>query len=360
MPGGARSHSQDGEVPRRRTQQAWWVVGAISAFWLAVALAASANAQGPDRAVDTSGAADRDGRAPNEVRAGAEATSAPASPHSVRGSSVAPVDLRPRPLGPNRPAQPVTGATQDQPSAVAAMWANPLVRTTGSLALVLLLIFALAVIARRVGGRGGGGLIGAMGPGGRAPAGLLEVLGRYPLARGQTLILLKVDARVLLLAQTTPRIRGGVGTLTTLCEIRDPEEVASILVKAGEHDGGSANAKFSAMLHAFDRSHAGKNVESDEEFTQVDPRRVEQSEEGDRTEMWDERAAAPVIHKFPVREVSPPMVAPVAMPQMQSVSAYAQQQANAYGAYGNLAPTGTESFGSLKQRLQALRGEAHR
>lgn len=242
---------------------------------------------------------------------------------------------------------------------MAAMWANPLVRTTGSLALVLGLIFGLAVIAKRVSGRAGGGLMGAMGPGGRAPAGVLEVLGRYPLSRGQMLILLKVDARVLLLSQTTPRMRGGVGTLTTLCEIRDPEEVASILVKAGDQDGGSANAKFSAMLHAFDRSHVSKGVEAEEEFTQVDLRRIQKSEEGDRAEMWDERAAAPVIHKFPMREVAP-MAAPVPMPQMQAVSAYAQQQAHAYGTYGNLAPTGTESFGSLKQRLQALRGEAHR
>ena len=53
-------------------------------------------------------------------------------------------------------------------------------------ALVLGLIFGLAVVAKKVSGKGGG-LMGAMGPGGKAPAGLLEVLGRYPLARGQTL-----------------------------------------------------------------------------------------------------------------------------------------------------------------------------
>jgi flagellar biogenesis protein FliO len=271
-------------------------------------------------------------------------------------------DLHPRPLGLPKDGKsaaknaPATTANTARPaiasqSAVGAMWDNPAVRTSGSLLLVLLLIVALAAIAKRLVAKGGG-LAGALGAGGKAPEGLLEVLGRYPLTRGQTLILLKVDCRVLLLSQTTPRIRGGVGTLTTLCEITQPEEVASILVKAGEHDAASASGKFTSLLRAFDRTHAASEVD----HVDVDPRRIAGSPSPEPVEAWDEAEAAeeiedapPVLHKFPASRVLKPQFSAPEEPVRQHVEPMV--------AVGS---GGADSFGAIRQRLHALRGEAHR
>jgi flagellar biogenesis protein FliO len=76
---------------------------------------------------------------------------------------------------------------------------------------VIGLIVALAAVARGI-IKNKGGLVGAMGAGGRAPSGVLEVLGRYPVARGSTLVLLKLDRRVLLLAQSRGGKLGGAGS----------------------------------------------------------------------------------------------------------------------------------------------------
>lgn len=135
---------------------------------------------------------------------------------------------------------------------------NSFVRTAGSLALVLGLIFLLATVTKKL-TAGKSGLGAALGVGGPSPAGVLEVLGRYPLGRGHMLILLKVDNRVLLLAQSSGgvRLRGASGSLTTLCEISSPEEVASILLKTQDLEDQSVNARFRAMLSEADSRHDG-------------------------------------------------------------------------------------------------------
>ena len=118
--------------------------------------------------------------------------------------------------------------------------------------------------------------------------------------------------------------------------------MASILVKAGEHEGTGATAKFSALLHAFDRSHAP----AERDHTEIDLRTIQQTDSGDRSELWDEQAAAPVVHKFPVTQVLRTAPARVA-------DAYAQSTASLHSS-------GPESFSSIRERLHALRGEAHR
>jgi flagellar biogenesis protein FliO len=299
----------------------------------ATALGASAFAA-PQSAPEAMTATSLDAITPNSP-----AVAAPPPTVTSASATIAPInDLHPRPLGPKRDAKPGFGSsTSDQSSAAATIWNNPIVRTGGSLFFVLVLIVALAALAKKVAVKRGG-LAGQLGAGGRAPEGLLEVLGRYPLTRGQTLILLKVDSRVLLLSQTTPRIRGGVGALTTLCEITDPEEVASILVKAGEHAGESKTAKFTALLQKFDRTHADLPDHTEIESS---GRRIQQTVAGDRSEMLDDQAMpapaaagiyqppAPVIHRFPH---------PTEMP----------------------AHPGTESYSAIRRRLHALQGEAHR
>lgn len=165
------------------------------------------------------------------------------------------VDRSPRPLGAAAQARtPERLATSEQ-SSVGAAWdsLNPTLRTGLSLAIVLVTIVLLSAAARRVIKRSGvlSGAIGAA----SAPAGVLEVLGRYPVARGQTIILLKVERRILMLAQTAGRLRSGGGGLALLAEIDDPEDVASILLKVQEASGTSSGERFKSLLNAFGASH---------------------------------------------------------------------------------------------------------
>ena len=117
--------------------------------------------------------------------------------------------------------------------------------TIASLMAVVGLIVFLAVIYKWLSGKAGG-LAGQIGAAGKSPSGLVSVLARYPLGRGQTLVLLKIDRRVLLLCQSASgRVRGGV-TTRTLSEITDPDEVASIIAKAEGTDG------FDNVLHGYE------------------------------------------------------------------------------------------------------------
>lgn len=117
--------------------------------------------------------------------------------------------------------------------------------TLASLLAVVGIIVLLGAIYKWLASKSGG-LAGQIGAGGKSPSGLVSVLARYPLGRGQTLVLLKLDRRVLLLCQSASgRMRGGV-TTQTLSEIANPEEVASIIAKA-EGTGG-----FNEVLHGYE------------------------------------------------------------------------------------------------------------
>jgi len=151
---------------------------------------------------------------------------------------------------------------------------NVLQGMVGPLAVVLVLIAMLAgfvvLIARVRSKMGGGASLGAsFGAGGRAPAGILEVLGRYPLARGLTLVLLKVDRRVLLLSQTRNGRLGGL-SLSPICELDSPEDVASILLKVRDADSASLTNKFASVFRSLDREAVDK-VESVEVMTTIAP-----------------------------------------------------------------------------------------
>jgi len=119
------------------------------------------------------------------------------------------------------------------------------------LALVIAVIVGLAALARAF-MRSKGGLVASLGAGGRAPSGVLEVLGRYPVGRGSTLVLLKLDRRVLLVAQSKAGKLGGAA-FTTLSEITDPEDVASVLLKTRDESNDSISRRFTALLGAFER-----------------------------------------------------------------------------------------------------------
>ncbi|VAX35955.1 hypothetical protein MNBD_PLANCTO03-904 [hydrothermal vent metagenome] len=125
-------------------------------------------------------------------------------------------------------------------------------RTAGALVIIIVLILAAAAIVRQLVGRSGG-LLHAMGAGGRSPSGLLHVLGRYPIGRGQTLILLKLDRRIMLVCQSVGTKGGG---MRTICEINDPEEVASIVLHTAEAEGRTLSNRFREMVSGFESSHS--------------------------------------------------------------------------------------------------------
>lgn len=178
-----------------------------------------------------------------------------------------------RALGPRTPTSaPGAGAAPAEPSTIMSMLVP--------LGVVLGVIIACAAIFKRV-VVGNGSIAAAFGAGGRAPSGVLEVLGRFPIARGQTLVLLKLDRRVLLVGHCAPT-RGGSGGFQTICELADPEDVASILMKVNEGSGDSLSAKFNELLNQqqdlgiedMTRRSRGANLDTDDEMsaTSFDPR----------------------------------------------------------------------------------------
>jgi hypothetical protein len=152
-------------------------------------------------------------------------------------------------------------------------------------------LIVAAGVAVQAAARNRGGIRAALGAGGRSPAGLLEIIGRYPVTRGATLVLLRLDRRVLLLSQSTGGRLGAGASFTTLCEVTDPEEIASILVKSRDAEGESAAEKFRTLLSKFDKGMTPDAVDHGS-----GRRRASSGQGGDWAELWDEsRGAIPVV-----------------------------------------------------------------
>ncbi len=124
-------------------------------------------------------------------------------------------------------------------------------KTASALAGVIGLMLGLGALFKKWAlNHGGFGLM--MGTRPRSPSGILEILGRYPVGRGQQLLLLKLDRRVLLVSQST----GSKGSsMTTLCELHEPDDVASLLQRVADADGRSLASKFTQVLASSDRAY---------------------------------------------------------------------------------------------------------
>lgn len=213
----------------------------------------------------------------------------PAPPAQVQPASAAPVlpalaRERATPLGPaGSPGSSGASGASDA-GAVAARGSAPaggVLDMALPLAVVLAAILLVAWLTRWVMSKGNS-FVTALGPGGRAPSGVIEVLGRYPVARGQMLVLVKLDRRVLLLGHTSPArgLRGGLaaagGGFSTLCDIQDPEQVASILWKVQEGSGEGTAQRFSELLRGRDAESdaaSGLTIESEEPVATAGARR---------------------------------------------------------------------------------------
>ncbi|MFG0246050.1 MAG: hypothetical protein ACF8MF_08400 [Phycisphaerales bacterium JB052] len=218
-------------------------------------------------------------------------------------------------LAPIEQSQPETliGASQTQQTSsrfgsIDKGW----VQTAAALGGVLLLIMGLSQLYKRL-ARSQGGLVGQLGAGGNAPTGILEVIGRYPLGTGMTLVVLKFDRRVLLVANSgaTRGKHARGATMQTLCELSDPEDVASILLKARSASGESIAQSFERALQEADDLTDESIYGYDEPVRpaaqvhlprqQAAPARTITSDEGDRAELWSTgatgQAAAGVLRK---------------------------------------------------------------
>ncbi|TVQ61706.1 MAG: hypothetical protein EA378_08150 [Phycisphaerales bacterium] len=170
-----------------------------------------------------------------------------------------------RPLFPDA-ARPEARAESAGPGHAVAQEAP---RTAAALVVVLAIAAAIFLGLRAIAKRTGG-FAAMLGPGGRAPAGVLEVLGRYPVGRGQTLVILKLDRRVLLVSQTGGGRLGG-GGFQTLCELSEPDDVASILRKTRDESSESMSSRFQQMLKTFDRGHESRGADPTRIVTSIAP-----------------------------------------------------------------------------------------
>jgi flagellar biogenesis protein FliO len=132
------------------------------------------------------------------------------------------------PLGPPPPAAKATEEPEGARSSFDPR-GSELIRVGGALGAVLVLIVLLRGVLR-AGGRLAGG----------RPPGVLEVLGRYPVGRGQSLVLLKLGTRLVLVHQT----RAGMSAIS---EVSEPQEVAALLGRV-EVGGRSRAAGFHGLL----------------------------------------------------------------------------------------------------------------
>jgi flagellar biogenesis protein FliO len=117
---------------------------------------------------------------------------------------------------------------------------NDVTRVLGALAIVIGLLLLMRAVVKRI-SRG-------WAASGERPSGVLEILARYPIGRAQSLVLLKVARRIILVHQN--------GTaMTALSEITDPDEVAGLLsrLEAGSSERGAA--KFRNALTEFMADH---------------------------------------------------------------------------------------------------------
>ena len=120
---------------------------------------------------------------------------------------------------------------------------NDLVRVLLALGAVVVLLFGVRKLMRRAGGVLGGG---------RRPSGILQVHARYPVARGQHLVLVQVGPRMLLVHQ-------GSGTMRTLSEFQGDE----LTDLRGRLESGERSPQVFQRLLQAQQGHAASAADSE-------------------------------------------------------------------------------------------------
>ena len=137
---------------------------------------------------------------------------------------------------------------------------SELVTTGVALGATLLVI----VLARSAVKRFGGG-----GAAGKRPSGVVEVLARYPLARGQSIVLIKVARRVIVAHQSSDGMK-------PLSEFSSEEDVADLLARCEAGARGTSQFSFDALLRqsgkAFDGFGSSAKDRAGKADERIDPR----------------------------------------------------------------------------------------
>jgi len=221
------------------------------------------------------------------------------------------------------------------------------VQTMLALGMVILLIYALAWTYRKLSANQGG--VAGINSG-KAPSGLLEVLGRYPLGNKQSLVLLKFDRRVLLLAQG-PSGKGGI-EMKTLCELDEPEDVASVLMKVRDADGNSLNRAFrSAMSKAELGASDSERMIEPKAAPAARPAKPAKPAKRARSSQVQPKADVLPGHRDPFNGFGGDFVKPT-----RTVSSNPEgDRSELWGTPSGGAGEGHDPVASLKQRLEAMR-----
>lgn len=124
------------------------------------------------------------------------------------------------PIAPPAAAAPIAAPTA--PAAQDADANRPIAAPSGSFTgdavrtvVALGAVLALALVVRHVARK----LVDPLAA--RRPSGVVQVLGRFPVAKGQSLLLIAVGTRVICTHQSA-------GKMETLCEFSDPQEIAML------------------------------------------------------------------------------------------------------------------------------------
>lgn len=175
-----------------------------------------------------------------------------ASASSLHGWADSPPAIRPvsesKPLGrPNGTlsARPADGGAEAKAGLASKLdpRSNEVIRLTLAIIAVAAALLIFKVILKRFSAAG----LGARGTGAR-PSGVVEILARFPVGRGQQLLLIKLGRRIVLAHQAG-------SSMTTISEVTEPEEVASLLGRMEAGSSGRDAAKFQATLNDFVQEH---------------------------------------------------------------------------------------------------------
>lgn len=188
-----------------------------------------------------------------------ELTSLDPDPAPARDTVVIPTELDPgtpvppparsasagRPLGKaqSNDAAAATAATGSDDRSLAAgsessgAFMGQVVPTALALGAVIAVIFIARALVKRFGDRLGGG---------KRPSGVVEVLARYPFARGHHIVLIKVGRRILVTHQSAQGI-------TTLSEFTSHAEVADLIARCEAGARGTDQFTFDSLLRNSDR-----------------------------------------------------------------------------------------------------------
>ena len=158
-------------------------------------------------------------------------------------------DVESLPLGPMAETLPIGSSGQSAGTDPFAF--GSYLQTLLALGFVLIIAVLGAAVMKRF-ARTRGGLAGGLGMGGPSPSGVLEILGRYPLGSGQTLVVLRFDRRVVLLHQSGGRKNP---MMRTISEVTDAEEVASIMMKTRAPADEAAENGFREAIRTMEQDY---------------------------------------------------------------------------------------------------------